>query len=260
MSACPDCGGSIGQLTATKCGRCSERDALKAEVSRLTDALANVSNRADAACEDTAIADAELEAVTKERDEWKSDAIAQRSEVARLEACLGTCRASLTEGDAKLEAAEKEHDGEMLRWQDAIRDLVIAESHAPDEKIDGGGCESGDPLDSTLAEIRLGFAHVWDCCAANSATLSAQAEAIDALRDLAQDSELCPSCSSGGVVCCALCGDRGYVPADIVDKFHDLGITGSCDRVAEQKAMRREWLARPERVRAALAAIEEANK
>jgi chromosome segregation ATPase len=35
---CPDCGGHIGQLTATKCGACTERDALKEKVKELEEA------------------------------------------------------------------------------------------------------------------------------------------------------------------------------------------------------------------------------
>jgi hypothetical protein len=58
-------------------------------------------------------------------------------------------------------AAEKPEDygdvcmklEETLRhWQDAIRDELIKLSG--NDKIDGAGCDSGDPLDFTLAEIR----------------------------------------------------------------------------------------------------------
>lgn len=41
----------------------------------------------------------------------------------------------------------------MRHWQDAIREFVIKKSGAPDHKIDGAGCESGDPIDFTLTEI-----------------------------------------------------------------------------------------------------------
>ena len=53
-----------------------------------------------------------------------------------------------------------ENEDELRRWQDAIRNEVIKQSGAPDCDIDGGGCESGDPLDLTLTEIRQGFRHV----------------------------------------------------------------------------------------------------
>ncbi len=56
----------------------------------------------------------------------------------------------------RIEELEKDY----RRWQDGIRDAVIDLSGAPDGDIDGGGSESGDPLDFTLAEIRLGFAHL----------------------------------------------------------------------------------------------------
>lgn len=55
------------------------------------------------------------------------------------------------------EARDKEADEELRRWQDKIRDVVINRSGAPDYKIDGGGCDSGDPLDFTIAEIGQGF-------------------------------------------------------------------------------------------------------
>ncbi len=51
---------------------------------------------------------------------------------------------------------------ELRRWQDEIRDLVIRLSGAPPEAVDGLGCDSGDPLDVTLAEIGIGFVWVAD--------------------------------------------------------------------------------------------------
>lgn len=56
----------------------------------------------------------------------------------------------------KIEELEKDY----RRWQDGIRDAVVRLSGAPEGNIDGGGCESGDPLDFTLAEVELGFAHL----------------------------------------------------------------------------------------------------
>ena len=46
---------------------------------------------------------------------------------------------------------------EQARWQDAIRELLIEMSGASDDAIDGAGCDSGDPLDLTLTEIRQAF-------------------------------------------------------------------------------------------------------
>lgn len=54
------------------------------------------------------------------------------------------------------------HDQELRRWQDEIRDAVIRHSGAPDSRIDGAGCDSGDPLDLSLAEISQGFAWITD--------------------------------------------------------------------------------------------------
>ncbi len=47
------------------------------------------------------------------------------------------------EGAAELEK-------EQVRWQKAIYELLVKET---DCTIDGGGCDSGDPLDFTLSEI-----------------------------------------------------------------------------------------------------------
>lgn len=42
---------------------------------------------------------------------------------------------------------------EQARWQDAI--YAALQMHVPDvaSSLDGSGCDSGDPLDVTLAEI-----------------------------------------------------------------------------------------------------------
>jgi len=60
--------------------------------------------------------------------------------------------------EEKLEARVKELEGEGTRWQDAIYKLVKELSGS--DVIDGGGCDSGDPLEYTLAEIREGFNYV----------------------------------------------------------------------------------------------------
>lgn len=52
-------------------------------------------------------------------------------------------------------------DKEIRRWQDAIRDKLI-DVGAPDWKIDGAGCDSGDPLDFTLAEVGQGVGYFID--------------------------------------------------------------------------------------------------
>jgi len=65
--------------------------------------------------------------------------------------------------EAALLSAEEEHDKELGRWQGAIYRLIKEETGA-DVEIDGSGCDSGDPLDLTLAEISQGFAYLDDKC------------------------------------------------------------------------------------------------
>ena len=60
-----------------------------------------------------------------------------------------------------IETSEDELDKELRRWQDAIRDKLI-DMGAPDWKIDGAGCDSGDPLDFTLAEVGQGVGYFID--------------------------------------------------------------------------------------------------
>ena len=50
-------------------------------------------------------------------------------------------------------------DEEMGRWQDTIYKLAC--DLAPDAQIDGGGCDSGDPLDLTTDKIAQAF-NYWD--------------------------------------------------------------------------------------------------
>jgi hypothetical protein len=52
-------------------------------------------------------------------------------------------------------------DKELRRWQDAIRDKMI-DMGVPDSLIDGAGCDSGDPLDFTLAEVGQGVGYFLD--------------------------------------------------------------------------------------------------
>lgn len=59
-------------------------------------------------------------------------------------------------------ARQGELDKELRRWQEEIRDYVIQQSGAPDSKIDGAGCESGDLLDFTLTEIGQGLTFLND--------------------------------------------------------------------------------------------------
>lgn len=53
------------------------------------------------------------------------------------------------------EGAREELDAEQGRWQKAIYELCCRETKEfPEVNIDGAGCDSGDPLDLTLSEIR----------------------------------------------------------------------------------------------------------
>ena len=58
-------------------------------------------------------------------------------------------------------------DKEIRRMQDGIRDHLI-KLGAPDNLIDGAGCDSGDPLDFTTAEITQAFNYFEDQKAAAS--------------------------------------------------------------------------------------------
>jgi hypothetical protein len=50
-------------------------------------------------------------------------------------------------------------DAEVGRWQDAIYRLCV---RLAGDSIDGGGCDSGDPLDFTLAEVSQAIALLTD--------------------------------------------------------------------------------------------------
>jgi hypothetical protein len=65
-----------------------------------------------------------------------------------------TLRAELERLRERLDPDNEHSDiaKEQGRWQVAIYDFLCRQSEHP-EGIDGGGCDSGDPLDFTLAEI-----------------------------------------------------------------------------------------------------------
>jgi hypothetical protein len=58
--------------------------------------------------------------------------------------------ASLAQSEAERERLQEESEKEPGRWQDAIYKLLVEETN---DSIDGGGCDSGDPLDFTISEI-----------------------------------------------------------------------------------------------------------
>jgi hypothetical protein len=80
-------------------------------------------------------------------------------------------------------------DEEVGRWQDEIRKTVIKLSGAPDHSIDGGGCDSGDPLDLTLTEIRQGFNQMID---QRDALVAACKDALAKMEAAWDDTGVCP--------------------------------------------------------------------
>jgi hypothetical protein len=77
---------------------------------------------------------------------------------------------------------ESAEPDELTRWQDAIRGLVCILSGSFD--IDGGSCDSGDPLDFTLTEITEGFTVIQDKLDATEARAEKAEGEAKALREL----------------------------------------------------------------------------
>jgi len=65
---------------------------------------------------------------------------------------------------AKLQARikELEENGITLETQNRIREHIIKTTGISENACDGGGCDSGDPVDLTLAEISLGINYLID--------------------------------------------------------------------------------------------------
>jgi len=112
--------------------------------------------------------------------------------------------------EEQVETAEKELETEQGRWQEAIYKLAC--ELAPDAQIDGGGCDSGDPLDLTLDEISQAFSY-WDNLLFDSmesvshakiegSTFKAAAAMITSLAadNEATDQKVCDECSGDGWV------------------------------------------------------------
>ncbi len=53
--------------------------------------------------------------------------------------------------------APESHSGITGEEQDRIRSLIINRTGIPEHECDGSGCDSGDPIDLTLAEISQGI-------------------------------------------------------------------------------------------------------
>jgi hypothetical protein len=92
--------------------------------------------------------------------------------------------AELTTLRQRLAEAEAEIAKEQGRWQDATLTTIVGCLDADDalvgehrRTIDGAGCDSGDPLDVSIAEIRLGMASYSDALSETRAKLvEAEAE------------------------------------------------------------------------------------
>lgn len=75
-------------------------------------------------------------------------------------------------------------DNELRRWQDAIREKLI-DLGAPDWKIDGAGCDSGDPLDFTLAEVGQGCG--WFIDKAESAATAMRDACVEKVKQVGEN-------------------------------------------------------------------------
>ena len=64
--------------------------------------------------------------------------------------------------ESELAALRDAQDKELARWQHDIYNLLCATVGEPYHRIDGGGCDSGDPLDFTMAEIGQALAILRD--------------------------------------------------------------------------------------------------
>jgi len=79
-------------------------------------------------------------------------------------------------------AKQEQDDAEIVRIQDGIRDYLVSLG-VPDGKIDGAGCDSGDPLDFTKAEIAQGISHLEDVARQELARKMIEAAANEHLED-----------------------------------------------------------------------------
>lgn len=104
----------------------------------------------------TEVSDAYLESLMRTESMYATATKALNSQI-EANAALHAQISTLQEGLRKeIEA------GITLETQNRIRDLVIKKSGAGDGVIDGSGCDSGDPVDLTLAEIAQGFNYLLD--------------------------------------------------------------------------------------------------
>jgi hypothetical protein len=79
--------------------------------------------------------------------------------------------------------AQSTEDDEIRRMQNGVRDHLILLG-VPDSRIDGAGCDSGDPLDFTKAEISQAFNFFED---QHNEQIAAIRKALDACEAHADD-------------------------------------------------------------------------
>jgi len=79
-------------------------------------------------------------------------------------------------------------DEEITRWQERIQDITGKYN------VDGGGCDSGDPLDFSAAEIQMALAKLEDEKDELSKTLSDKESIIAGFVDLLKNSEVPGAC------------------------------------------------------------------
>ena len=120
---------------------------------------------------------AQVREVTAERDEARVEAqagseaaelvislrqqlVASQAEARDLRAEVERLRAERDEARACLRASDAERDVEQARWQDRI--IAEIARACPGLSVNGAGCESGDPLDFSAAELRQALNHLLD--------------------------------------------------------------------------------------------------
>lgn len=80
------------------------------------------------------------------------------------------------------EERESAVDKEQGRWQEAIRDQII-KTGVPDSIVDGGGTDSGDPLDFTLTEVWQGMNYFMEQLTLANATIEKQNTELSLVQD-----------------------------------------------------------------------------
>lgn len=112
-----------------------------------------------------------------------------------------TAGASLLAELARLRAEKEEAvEKEQARWQDEL-DKLFAHL-VPDAQIDGGGCDSGDPMDFSMSEISQALVYVIDqrdaAIAQRDQALAVAKGLGEVLKELRTNIKLWKSSGAGG--------------------------------------------------------------